>query len=112
VSENKVPKGLFGGKKGEQDGENYIVRSFIICNFQQILLVIKSKIYRMGETCSADGETRSEYKIFLEKFEEKEPRAIHGFRRKENIKVELAKEDVKAWSEFTWLNIGPMMGLC
>jgi hypothetical protein len=32
------------------------VRSFIICNFHQILLVIKSKIFKMGEKCFTDVE--------------------------------------------------------
>jgi hypothetical protein len=39
VFENKVLKRIFGPKKEEQgDGENYNIRSFLICTFHQILL--------------------------------------------------------------------------
>jgi hypothetical protein len=53
VSENRVLRGIFGPKRKEVTGENYIMRSFVICIPHQILLRLQIReCDEMDGTCS------------------------------------------------------------
>jgi hypothetical protein len=110
--ENRVLKRIFGPKRdkvtGEWSGEDYITRSFMICNPHQILLVSSNREEgEMGRACGTCGRRE---------------KCIHGFGG-ETVGKEItwktwasmggycydcsSRSGIReAWTGFFWLRIG------
>jgi hypothetical protein len=59
----------------------------------------------MGGTCSADGEERGVYRVLAGKPEEKRPLERPSRRWEDNIRMDLQKWDMGAWTGLGWLRI-------
>ena len=107
VFENRVLRGIFGGKRDEVTGEWRKLYTeelnYLYCS-PSMFQVIKSG---MKWTCHVEcmGERRGTYRVLVGKYEGKSPFDISRCRWENNIKI-CRKLDVEAWSELIWLRIG------
>jgi hypothetical protein len=94
VFENRVLRGIFGPRRDEVtgSGENYIMRSVMICTAHQI----PKHVVHMGES-------RIIYGVLMEKRKRKIPLGRPRHRWEDNIKLYLW--DVGAWAGLSWLRI-------
>ena len=94
VFENWVLRGIFGPKRDEVtvNGENYIMRSLVICTVPKIFRVIKSRRMRWEGHVARMGERRCAYRILVGKPERKRPLGRPRCRREDNIKMDLQEE--------------------
>jgi hypothetical protein len=77
------------GRKWQETGEDYVMRTFITCMLHCILLVIKSRMSWVGH--ETHRRMRCSYKIFIGKLERKRPLRRPRHRWEDNIKVGLRK---------------------
>jgi hypothetical protein len=91
VLENRVLR-IFGHKRDEVtgNGENYIMRSLMICTHHPILFgVTKSRRMRWARHVACMGEKRGVYRVLVGKPEGKRPLARPRSRWEDNIKMDL-----------------------
>jgi hypothetical protein len=94
VIENKVQRRIFGSKRNEVQGsgENYIMRSLMICNAHQMLLgVIKLRKMRWAGHVTRMGERRGVYR-------ERENLADPGIDGRIILRCIIRKWDMGVWT--------------
>ena len=90
--EKRVLRRIFGPKRDEvtRNGENYIMRSLIICTTHPIFFrVIKSKRISLAGRIARMGESRGVYRVLVWKPEGKRPLGKPRRRWEDNIKIDL-----------------------
>jgi hypothetical protein len=79
------------GKRIQGSGENYIMRSIMICTLHPILFSDNIEKNEMGGACSAYGERRGMYRVLVVKPEGKRPLGRPRRKWEDNIKMDLQK---------------------
>jgi len=97
-----VLRKIFGPKSDEVTGggENYTMRSLIICNPHKIQFGCSNE---MGGSCDIYGRQEKYIQGFCGETRRKSLRRPR-YRWQNNIKID--KEDGTAWTRFIWLRIG------
>jgi hypothetical protein len=76
-------------RKQQEDGENYIIKSFIACTNRHVIRGVKSRRMKWADHVIRTGEVRNAYKILVGETEGKRPlgRSTHG--KGGNIRLDL-----------------------
>jgi len=94
---------IFGPKKekGQGSGENYIMRSIMICTPHQYNSGDKIEMNERGGACGPYGERRGMYRVLVGKPEGKRPLGRSRRRWEDNIKMDLQEVGcrVMGWIE-------------
>jgi hypothetical protein len=83
-------------------GENYIMRSFIICSPPNIITIIMSRRMRLKGHVARMGAEKDAHRVLVGKPEEETPLGRPGCRRESIIKNDLRET---GWSVTDWIDL-------
>jgi hypothetical protein len=109
VSENRVPRRIFGPKRDEVTGEWIIQHNDELNDLYStpiIFRLIKSRRMRWAGHVVRRGERRGVYRVLVRKPEGKGPLGNPGLDGRIIIRWIFRKWDVGAWTGSCWLRIG------
>jgi hypothetical protein len=112
--ENKVLRRIFGHRRDEtkKDGEDYIIRSFMICTFNQILFGISNQEnLRWVEYVARIEKGRRAYRVLVGELEGRKPLDRPRHILEDNIKMDLEEVEWMARTRLIELRVGIGSGL-
>ena len=113
--ENRVLRRVFGPKRDEVtgNGENYIMRTLVICTARPIIFwVKKSRRMRGAWHVARMGRRRGVYRVLVGKPEGKRPFGKPRHRWEYNIKMNLQGMGNGVRTGSSWLKIGQVASTC
>jgi hypothetical protein len=113
VYENRVFRTIFGPKRDEVIREPRKLHNEELNDLysQNIFRVIKSKRMRLAGHVAHMGERRYVYRVSMRKPQGKRPLGRPRHRWENNIKMDLQKVGLVAWTGLIWFRIGTGGGL-
>jgi hypothetical protein len=87
----------------QENGENFITRSFVICTLRQVLLrIIKARGMTWAGHVAQMGEKRNAYRLLVGKPEGRRPLGRLRCRWMDNIRMDLVEV---GWGDVDWIRL-------
>jgi hypothetical protein len=92
---------MLGGRKRREDGEDYIMSSFVTCTSSNIW-VIKTRRMRWAGHVAHMGAMRNAHKILFESASMEEPHGRSRRRWEDSIRMDLRETE---WKNVHWMHL-------